>query len=220
MAREFRREMPPAFRLSVETPRVGVQELPLEMGSPRFPAYDSTQMVDNVRSEMLLRKVTPEARYDHQLALGILARGIQRRPVMNAVTRSFVLPFADDDSAVFDWILVIEDQPSCAKLARAILEGDGHAVIVAATASAAIDQLRVAPPSLIILDLKLPDRDGLSLVSDIRAMARDVPIVALTACAMAGDRERGLMAGCDEYLIKPVDPRTLRHTVARFARAA
>lgn len=165
--------------------------------------------------------MTLEQRRDHQIALAVLRRGIRRASVgAGYVSWGFAILSTDDTAASIRWILLVEDHPACAKLTRRVLEHEGYAVIVVENAAEAVRQLEFAPPDVVVLDLKLPDRDGLSLVRDLRADARtrDLPIVALTALCMTADRQRGLDAGCSEYLTKPLDVQNLRNTVARDVR--
>lgn len=177
------------------------------------------RLADSGNTPVLVGKVTLEVRRDHQIALAVLRRGIARPGKgREEIERAFAILSTDNTDISIRWILLVEDHPACAKLTRRALEHEGYAVIVAETAADAVRQLEIAPPEMIVLDLKLPDRDGLSLVRDLRADARtrNLPVVALTARCMEGDRERGLDAGCNEYLTKPMNVENLRTTVARY----
>ena len=104
-------------------------------------------------------------------------------------------------------ILLVEDEPDTRELVRLTLELDGHEVLEAATAEEAIVQARAGRPGLILMDLSLAGQfDGLEATRRLRADPSfdDTPIVALTAHAMQGDRERSLAAGCDEHWTKPI----------------
>lgn len=104
-------------------------------------------------------------------------------------------------------ILLVEDEPDTRELVRLTLELDGHEVLEAATAEEAIVKARSGRPGLILMDLSLAGQfDGLEATKRLRADPAfdDVPIVALTAHAMQGDRERSLAAGCDEHWTKPI----------------
>ena len=94
-------------------------------------------------------------------------------------------------------------------------------ITAASSGRQAIDQCRAEMPDLVIMDVQMPGMSGLQATGAIRALpgGRDVPILALTAQAMAGDRERILHAGFDDYLAKPVQPRELRATLARLLDA-
>ena len=115
-------------------------------------------------------------------------------------------------------ILVVEDNEANQMLVRAVLEIEGYAVAVAGSADEAMEQLRTDTPDLILMDVQLPGQDGLSLTRELKArptMAA-VPIVALTAHAMHGDRELALQAGCAGYIAKPIDTRTFGAEVRQF----
>jgi two-component system, cell cycle response regulator DivK len=118
-------------------------------------------------------------------------------------------------------ILLIEDEPDTRELVRLTLELDGHEVMEAGTAEDGIARAQIAPPDLILMDLSLGGQfDGLEATKRLRAdHAFDaVPIVALTAHAMQGDRERSLAAGCDQHWTKPIlDLSAFRAEVARAA---
>jgi two-component system cell cycle response regulator len=115
-------------------------------------------------------------------------------------------------------ILVVDDNPTNLKLVSEVLEYDGYRILKAADAEVAQEILRSAAPDLILMDIALPGMDGLTLTRQIKADARTshIAIVALTAFAMKGDGERARDAGCDGYITKPFDTRTLSSTVARF----
>jgi len=108
-------------------------------------------------------------------------------------------------------ILVVDDNPTNAKLLSLLLTGEGHEVRVAASASQALAVLAGWSPRLILMDVQLPDMDGLALTRKLRAdpSTRGVRIVAVTAFAMRGDEDKAREAGCDDYLAKPIDTRTL-----------
>jgi two-component system, cell cycle response regulator DivK len=104
-------------------------------------------------------------------------------------------------------ILLVEDEPDTRELVRLTLELDGHEVLEAATAEEAIVKARAGRPGLILMDISLPGEfDGLEATKRLRADPAfdDTPILALTAHAMQGDRERSLAAGCDEHWTKPI----------------
>jgi signal transduction histidine kinase/ligand-binding sensor domain-containing protein/ActR/RegA family two-component response regulator len=116
-------------------------------------------------------------------------------------------------------VLVAEDNPVNQNLIRRLLEKDGHQVHLAESGEAAIAAWRAHSFDLILMDVQMPGMDGLETCRRIRAAERNVrtPIVALTAHAMAGDRERCLEAGMDDYLPKPVDLAELRRVTAWVA---
>lgn len=108
-------------------------------------------------------------------------------------------------------VLIVEDNEDNRRLVVRRLKVAGFTLFEAATAAEALVQLQQQPVSLVLLDLQLPDKDGLSLVQEIRGLKLEPTptLVACTASAMHGDRERALAAGFDGYLTKPVDTRRL-----------
>lgn len=119
-----------------------------------------------------------------------------------------------------DKILVVEDNDRNRKLVRIILQAKGYELMEASTGEDAIRQLKNAKPDLILLDIQLPKMDGLKLTKIIRDSeeTRDIPIIALTAYAMKGDRERILDAGFNEYISKPIDTRQLPVIVEKIIK--
>jgi CheY-like chemotaxis protein len=115
-------------------------------------------------------------------------------------------------------ILIVDDNAANLKLARVILVDAGYAVSTAADAAEAMALLETSTPRLILMDIQLPDLDGLDLTRQLKADPRfaGVVIVALTAYAMKGDRAKALAAGCDGYITKPIDVDELPRTVAQF----
>jgi CheY-like chemotaxis protein len=103
-------------------------------------------------------------------------------------------------------------------LARAVLEREGFTVDVAGTPDEALDRLNARVPDLILMDIQLPGQDGLSLTRQLKASAATaaIPVVALTAHAMRGDREESFRAGCAGYIAKPIDTRTFGEQVREF----
>ena len=106
-----------------------------------------------------------------------------------------------------DPILIVDDNPQNLKLARVLLSSEGHAVRTATDAKEALRVLEEFEPRLILMDIQLPDIDGLELTRMLKADPKHqgTVIVALTAYAMKGDEERALAAGCDGYVAKPID---------------
>lgn len=114
-------------------------------------------------------------------------------------------------------ILIVDDNPVNLKLVRFVVEGHGYEVDTAVDAETTIAAIRARRPDLILMDLQLPGTDGLELTRRIKAdrATSDIRIIALTAYAMKGDREKALAAGCDDYVAKPIDTRALPKTIAR-----
>ncbi|HKW60670.1 MAG TPA: response regulator [Candidatus Dormibacteraeota bacterium] len=119
-------------------------------------------------------------------------------------------------------ILVVEDNEANQMLTRAVLELEGHEVRVAGSAPEAAELIRAEPPELILMDVQLPGQDGLSFARELKrdAATANIPVVALTAHAMHGDREQALRAGCAGYIAKPIDTRTFGEAVRQFLRLA
>ena len=105
-------------------------------------------------------------------------------------------------------ILVVDDEPKIVQLARDYLEHAGFAVITAADGPAALHAARSSKPDLIVLDLGLPQTDGLDVTRSIRKDS-DVPIIMLTARSEESDKLIGLELGADDYLTKPFSPKEL-----------
>ena len=105
-------------------------------------------------------------------------------------------------------ILVIEDNPENLELMTYLLRAFGHETMASESGKSGMVTARSEHPDLIACDVQLPDMDGYDVVRQLKALAgmRDVPIVAVTALAMPGDREKGLASGFDGYLCKPIDP--------------
>ena len=113
-------------------------------------------------------------------------------------------------------VLIVDDNPMNMKLVRVLLTGEGYEVRTAADALEALDILKEWRPLLILMDIQLPGIDGLELTRRLKAdSATDqIIIIGLTAYAMKGDEERILAAGCDAYIAKPIDTRTLPGVIA------
>ena len=115
-------------------------------------------------------------------------------------------------------ILYVEDNPDNRMLVRRILLSEDYGLIEAQSAAQALDLLKDAHPDLILMDINMPDMDGYTLTSRIKSMPgfERVPIIALTANVMRGDKEKTLEAGCDGYIQKPLDIDQLLREVERF----
>ena len=115
-------------------------------------------------------------------------------------------------------VLVIDDNPVNLRLTSLVLASEGFEVATARDAEDALAVIGVRRPRLVLTDLQLPGMDGLALTRRLKAdpETRGIVVVALTAFAMMGDEARALEAGCDGYLTKPIDTRTLGPVVARL----
>jgi CheY-like chemotaxis protein len=114
-------------------------------------------------------------------------------------------------------ILIVDDNPANLKMLRITLAVAGYDVQTAVDAEQAIAVLASFRPRLILMDIQLPGMDGLELTRRLKAdpATRDAIVLAVTAYAMKGDEQRALDAGCDGYVTKPINTRTLATTVAR-----
>ena len=115
-------------------------------------------------------------------------------------------------------VLVVEDNERNMKLFRDVLESSGYRTLEATTGERAVELVVEHCPDLVLMDIQLPDIDGVEALGRLRAEERtaSVPVLALTAQAMDGDRERFLAAGFDGYLSKPVDIVEFVATVRRY----
>ena len=115
-------------------------------------------------------------------------------------------------------VLVVEDNERNMKLFRDVLQASGYRTLEATTGERAVELVTEHRPDLVLMDIQLPDIDGVEALDRLRANERtaSVPVLALTAQAMEGDRERFLAAGFDGYLSKPVNIADLVSTVKRY----
>jgi CheY-like chemotaxis protein len=115
-------------------------------------------------------------------------------------------------------ILVVEDNEANQLLASSVLEREGYLVELAANAKEAVERVTTNQPDLILMDVQLPGEDGLGLARRLKADPKTtmIPIVALTAHAMVGDREEALAAGCVGYIAKPINTRTFGEQIRKY----
>lgn len=115
-------------------------------------------------------------------------------------------------------ILYVEDNLDNRILVKRILEAAGYKFLGADNASDGIELARLHIPDLILVDINMPEVDGLTMTQELKADARfdTIPIIAVTANVMRGDRERTLTAGCDDYIQKPIDVDHLPRQIAQF----
>lgn len=117
-------------------------------------------------------------------------------------------------------ILLIEDNDANLYLIRFILQRDGFQVLTARNGLEGVDKALSLNPDMIIMDVQLPDINGLEATQRIRADARgrDLTIVALTSYAMTGDREKAMAAGCTGYMEKPINPDTFLEELKKYLK--
>jgi two-component system cell cycle response regulator DivK len=115
-------------------------------------------------------------------------------------------------------VLYIEDNFHNRRIVRKILQSRGYSLIEAEDGISGLAMVQELKPPLVLLDIGLPGMDGLEVVGRIKAdeALREIPVIALTASAMRGDRERFLAAGCDDYLSKPVQAMELINMVGAY----
>lgn len=115
-------------------------------------------------------------------------------------------------------ILYIEDNSDNRNLIRRVLGAEGYFVVDAINAMQAIEKLEGGSFDLILMDINMPDMDGYTLTAKIKGMKNysNIPILAVTANVMRGDREKSLEAGCDGYIQKPIDIDAIGQQIERF----
>lgn len=115
-------------------------------------------------------------------------------------------------------ILHVEDNFENLVLIRRLLQFQGHEVLEADTVVKAITILKQVKPDLILMDINLPEIDGDTLTSKLKSIPyyREIPIVAITANALKGDREKSMLAGYDGYIEKPIDVDLFPEQIDRF----
>jgi len=108
-------------------------------------------------------------------------------------------------------VLIVEDDPGNMRVLEMTLRSKGYTLLKATDGGEALDMAVREQPDLIIMDIRLPKKNGLAVTRKLRATPefRHTPIIAITAYAMKGDRERAIEAGCDAYLSKPINIREL-----------
>ena len=112
-------------------------------------------------------------------------------------------------------ILIVEDSPDNMKLFRTLLELKGHTIMALTGGEELFPTIEGQRPDLVLMDIQMPGKDGFALLAELRDSAfRDLQVVALTAHAMAGDRDKALAAGFDGYITKPIDIRLFPEQVA------
>lgn len=115
-------------------------------------------------------------------------------------------------------VLYIEDNFHNRRIVRKILQSRGYTVIEAEDGRSGLDMIQQLRPPLVLLDIGLPGMDGLEVLRQIKrdVRLREIPIIAITASAMRGDRERFMDAGCSDYISKPIQAMELLNMVAEY----
>ncbi len=119
-------------------------------------------------------------------------------------------------------LLLAEDNPTNQRTVQLFLQAKGYRVVLAVNGREAVERAAQLRPALILMDVQMPELDGLQAIQQLRATAQcaATPIIALTALAMPGDRERCLAAGADVYLSKPVSLKELAAIVIKLLSSA
>jgi CheY-like chemotaxis protein len=113
-------------------------------------------------------------------------------------------------------ILVIEDNDANMELMAYLLRAFGHMVQEAVEGEAGVKLARYGPPDLILCDLQMPGMDGYEVVQRMKTNLPNIPVIAVTASAMVGDRDKVLAAGFDGYIPKPINPETFVDEIEAF----
>lgn len=118
-------------------------------------------------------------------------------------------------------ILYVEDNPLNLKLVRKILNAAGYEMIEAVDGYSGMQMAEREQPALILMDINLPDIDGLAVTAQLKSQSstRHIPVIALTANSMHGDRERCIAHGCNDYIPKPVAKSELLTAIAQLMPA-
>jgi len=117
-------------------------------------------------------------------------------------------------------VLVVEDNENNMKLICLVLEKHGYEPIKAFSGEEGVEKAMAERPDLILMDIQLPDINGMEAVKRIRMVddMQEIPIIAITSYAMAGDREKILNVGCDGYFEKPIDPLTIVEKIEKIVK--
>ena len=115
-------------------------------------------------------------------------------------------------------ILLADDNAPSRELMREILEACGYDVAEAANGREALDLIRKSPPDIVLLDLQMPVMDGFAVIHAVRSdeRLRSLTVIALTASAMLGDKERAIAAGFDSYIAKPISLESVRNQIRQI----
>ena len=117
-------------------------------------------------------------------------------------------------------VLVVEDNPNNMKLITLVLKKHGYETIEAVSGEDGVEKAATENPDMILMDVLLPGIDGLETTRQIRKIEsmKDVPIIAITSYAMAGDRDKVMEAGCNGYFEKPIDPLTIIEKIEKIVK--
>jgi CheY-like chemotaxis protein len=220
------------------------QPYPLVLIDGFMPEMDGFALAEHIRREpnlaraavMMLTSVGHQADAHRCRELGLasyLIKPIKASELLEAIQQALAAPHppavepappavpVEKAPAAGLRVLVAEDNAVNQRVAARLLEKLGHAAVIAANGREALERLAGERFDLVLLDVQMPEMDGLEVATVVRqreqGTGRHLPVIALTAHAMRGDRERCLEAGMDGYLAKPIDLEELRQAIAELA---
>ncbi|MBQ1784970.1 MAG: response regulator [Gammaproteobacteria bacterium] len=206
------------------TPLDGIATTALLRAEPNLPQPRVVMVTSYDREEV--RQQADKAGID-----GFLVKPLSRSTLLDLMVNLFTPTSAEPRPAVVNsqmsfepaTVLLAEDNEINQQIACELLESAGLQVVVANNGREAIDQLKAKPGdhfALLLMDLQMPELDGLEATRQIRAESRyaKLPIIAMTAHAMAEERERCLAVGMNDHIAKPIDPDALFQTLARYLK--
>jgi CheY-like chemotaxis protein len=128
----------------------------------------------------------------------------------------------DEEYLMGEPILIVEDNRGNLKLLKLFLTGEGYDIRTATDAYEAMELLKTFRPRIIMMDIQLPGKDGLQLSRELKSNPeyKEIIIIALTAYAMKDDKEKILATGCDDYISKPIDIKTLPDLIKRHLKTS
>ena len=226
---------------AIERARHGGRSIELVLTDMYMPKRDGMELVEWIRADpetagisVMILSSGPTAehrsRADELNVNAYLTKPVRQSSLLDAIATSMgqaeafptqVEPEAKEQSAGLLKILLAEDNAVNQLTATTMLEKLGHSVEVANNGREAIDKLAAGEFDLVFMDVQMPELDGLSATKEIRegeqSSGRHIPIVAMTAHAMAGDQERCLEAGMDAYTSKPIRRKAIEAVIAEIA---
>jgi len=115
-------------------------------------------------------------------------------------------------------ILIVEDNLSHIELLEDLFRSHGYSTLSVMSGENALNIMRNNPPDLVLMDIRLPGMDGYTITRKIKSdpQTKNIPVIAVTALALKGDRQKALQAGCDEYMSKPIDTHEIITIVEKF----
>lgn len=215
---------------------------PLVLADAHMPGMDGFALADSLRRQpadrpavvmMLASGDRPGdiARCEAAGVAGYVLKPVKHSELLNAITAALGTAARDQPAAAEEpprvrplRILVAEDSAVNQKLIAGLLERRGHQLVIASSGQEAVEAYRRQPFDLVLMDIQMPEMDGLEAAAAIRQIdavtGRRVPIVAMTAYGLADDRQRCLAAGMDQYLSKPIRAKELLALITKVAAAA